>query len=130
MEQTAKDLYHRWIELYDQGAPDEAMKLTAPGFVMVTPDGRSLDRADADAFVAQIKAYIAQAGLKRKTTIKSLHARSIGGGHALIHATVDLAFTTPAGDITNLPFVEVMHVGPEGVAFDAFSKLADSQSFF
>jgi hypothetical protein len=129
MDQTSKDVYQRWIDLYDQGAPDEAMKLTAPGFVMVTPDGRARGRAEADAFVAQIKAYVAQAGLTRKTTLKALHARSIAGGHTLIYATVELAFTTPAGDITKLPFLEVMHISPEGISFDAFAKLAESQPF-
>jgi hypothetical protein len=48
----------------------------------------------------------------------------------LIYATVDLAFTTPAGETSELPFVEIMHVGPEGIVFDAFAKLAESQSFF
>ena len=130
METRVNELYEQWIKLYDEGDPTSAMQLAAPGLVMVTPDGRRLNHNEAVEFTKQIKVYVDGAGIRRATTIKALHTTRVSDKSWLLYATVDLLFTTPQGEESRHSFVEVMAIGPEGIFFDAFSKLADSQNIF
>lgn len=125
-----KDLYQRWIELFDAGEPAQAMALTSPQFAMLTPEGVRLDRAAALQMTQQMKSYIESQELARKTQVLSLHVVPIVDAHAVVHAQVELVLSKPTGIVARLRFAEVIHVGPEGISFDSFSRLSESQGLF
>lgn len=127
MKNDAEALYKRWIDLYDAGDPDAAMALTAPNFAMIEPQGSKLDRAAAQVMTQQMKQYFTQLGMARKTQILSLHVVPITDDHAAVHAQVELALSKPDGTVAKLRFAEVIHVGPEGITFDSFARLSETQ---
>lgn len=130
MKTDAEAIYRRWIELYDAGDPDSAMAMTAAHFAMVDPSGQKHERQAALQLTQQMKQYIEGQGLSRKTEILSLHVVPITEDHAIVHAQVELAFFKSGAPFAKPRFNEVLHIGPEGITFDAFSRISDAQGLF
>jgi hypothetical protein len=126
--EALEDLYRRWLALFEAGELEEAMKLTAPGFEMLVPDGRRLSRDEAMALSRQTRAAFQQRGLTRSTEVLSLHVVATAPGHHSIHVQLMLSLTDAQGHVHKSRIGDVLHVGPAGILFNAVAKLADSQS--
>jgi hypothetical protein len=123
-----EDLYRRWLALFEAARLDEAMELTAPGFEMLAPDGRRLGRDETVALSQKTRAAFQQRGLTRSTEVLSLHVVATAPGHHSIHAQLMLCLTDEQGHVHKSRIGDVLHVGPQGILFNAVTKLADSQS--